>query len=86
MNTFELKISTPDGNVFEGEATGISVRGIEGDLKILAGHTPFVTSLKQGRVKIDLPDGGIKLGSAAGGLLTVSGNVVTLLSGSFKME
>ena len=46
MNTFGLTISSPDGNIFQGEAVKLSVRGIEGDLAVMAGHIPFITAVK----------------------------------------
>ena len=85
MRTFLLKISSPDGDVFSDNVISISVRGTEGDLAVLAGHIPFTTTVKGGRVKIELPDETEKFGETDGGLLTVSPDgIVTLLSGSFK--
>ena len=37
MKTFLLIISTPDGEMFNGEAVNISLRGVEGDLAVMAG-------------------------------------------------
>ena len=50
MNTFTLTVATPDGNRFQGEAVGLFVRGAEGDLAVLAGHTPFITAVQAGGV------------------------------------
>lgn len=86
MKSFRLIISSPDGNLFDGEAQMLSLRGAEGDLAVLAGHIPFITSVKPGKCKVVLPDGEERLGSAESGLLTVSDDAVTLLSGSFCWE
>ena len=86
MKTFTLKISSPDGEVFSGDAVSISLRGAEGDLAVLADHIPFVTSIKPGKCKIELLDGEEKNGAIDGGLLTVSEDCVTVLSGSFSWE
>ena len=86
MNTFTLTIATPDGNRFVGEAIGLFVRGAEGDLAILAGHVPFVTSVKAGQCRIHLPDDDERSATVDGGLLTVSSAAVTLLSGSFRWD
>ena len=86
MNTFQLTIATPDGSRFSGEAVGLFVRGTEGDLAVLAGHTPFITAVKAGPCRIELPDDTDRTGQVDGGLLTVSGERVTLLSGSFRWE
>jgi len=86
MKTYPLHISSPDGDVFRSEVVSISLRGVEGDLAVMAGHIPFVTSVKPCDVKIGLEDGEEKVGYADGGILTVSDEKVTLLSGSFEWK
>ena len=86
MTTFPLVISTPTGDAFRGEAVALSVRGVEGELAVMAHHVPFVTALKPGLCKIELEDGTVKLGRVDGGILTVAKDKVTLLSGSFSLE
>ena len=82
MKLFPLVISSPDGDLFRGDILKITLRGSEGDLAILAGHIPFVTAVKAGKVKIELDDED-RFGMTDGGLLSVSESTVTLLSGSF---
>lgn len=84
MNTFPLIISSPTGNLFEGEAEMLTLRGIDGDLAVMAGHIPFITSVRPCDCKVVLEDGTEKIGHTDGGLLTVSRDNVTLLSGSFQ--
>ena len=86
MKTFRLTISSPDGNVFVGDAVQLVVRGVEGELAVLAGHIPFITSLKAGECRIELPDGEEKTAFSDGGILTVGSDSVVLLSGSFRWE
>ena len=86
MKTFNLTVSSPDGNRFCGQAVKLDVRGVEGDLAIMAGHTPFVTSIVKCPCKIQLEDGTEKTATADGGLLTVGSDSVTLLSGSFTFD
>ena len=86
MNTFTLTIATPDGNKFGGEVIGLFVRGAEGDLAILAGHMPFITSVQAGKCRIHLPDDDERSATLDGGLLTVSDKAVTLLSDSFAWD
>ena len=86
MNTFKLIISSPDGNIFEGDLVSLSIRCTEGELSILAGHIPFVTSVVECDCNITLPDGTEKGGHTLGGVLTVSKTSVILLSGSFKFN
>ncbi len=84
METFKLTISTPDGNFFEGDAIKILLRGESGDLAVLANHTPLVTTVKPCTCKIELEDGKERFISVERGLLSVSKNTVTLMSGSTK--
>ena len=86
MNTYQLTIATPDGNRFEGEVIGLFLRGADGDLAILAGHVPFITSVQAGQCRIHLPDDDEKSATVDGGLLTVTAERVTLLSGSFAWD
>ena len=51
MNTYKLVVSTPDGSVFDDEATTLVVRGTEGELAVMAGHIPFITAVKPGKCR-----------------------------------
>lgn len=84
MNTFRLIISSPDGNIFDGDVIKITLRGADGDLAVLKDHVPLITSVKPGKCHIELPDGEIKTASIESGLLTVAKEAVTLLSSNFK--
>lgn len=84
MNTYKLIISTPDGSVFEQEATVLIVRGTEGELAVMAGHIPFITAVKSGECKIALPDDSEKTATIGGGILTVQNDKTTLLCSDFK--
>lgn len=84
MKTFKFVISTPDGNLFDGDIVKVSVRGTEGELAVLANHTPFVTSVKPCHCNIELEDGTEKPFEVERGLLSVSSENVTLMSGSAK--
>ena len=86
MKTFNLTISSPDGDVFKGQVTMVSMRGTEGDFAIMAGHIPFVTAIKPGDCKVQFEDGTEKTGHTDGGILTVAADGVTLLSGSFRWQ
>ena len=52
MKEFRLVISSPDGTIFDRDITNISLRGANGDLAVMAGHIPFITSVKPGECKI----------------------------------
>lgn len=86
MKTFKFVISTPEGNFFDGDIVKISLRGTEGELAVMANHTPFVTSVKPCSSHIELEDGTVKTFNVERGLLSVSAEKVILMSGSAKWE
>lgn len=86
MKTFQLTVSSPDGNIFEGEIAQLILRGANGDLAVMAGHIPFITPVKPGACRIFTEDGRETVAKTAGGLLTVSNDGVTLLSDSFQWK
>ncbi len=86
MKQFKLIISTPQGNAFEKDIVMLSLRGVEGSLAIMANHIPFITTTKDGEVKIYCDDGDEILADASSGLLTVTKECTTLLCGTFKIN
>ena len=86
MNTYTLKITSPDGVVFEDSVENLSVRGVEGDLAVMAGHIPFVTSVKKGVCKVTLAGGEEKQAQTDGGLLTVGKEETIFLSDTFRWQ
>lgn len=86
MKPFDFVISSPDGNVFEGQIVSVIVRGVSGELAVMAGHIPFVTSLKPCDCKIEFEDRTEKTGTVDGGLLSVTKEKTTLFSGSFQWK
>ena len=71
MSTFPLRISSPDGDLYRGDAEMLILRGTEGDLAIMAGHIPFVTAVVHGNCVIIAAEGERKEGVIEEGLLTV---------------
>ena len=86
MKTFPLTISSPDGNIFSGDVVKLDVRGLEGELAIMAGHIPFVTAIKNAPCKVWMNEEECKNAHADGGILSVDENGATLISGSFQFE
>ena len=48
MSVFHLRIVTADGLYFDGEAQRVIARTIDGDVCILAHHTPYLPALGMG--------------------------------------
>ena len=86
MKLFPLKITSPEGDLFSGDAVKICLRGTEGELAIMAGHVPFATSIKPCVCKIELADGEERFAQTDGGLLTVTAQKVLFLSGKFEWK
>ena len=80
MNTFPLIISSPDGEIYRGDAVKLILRGTEGELAVLAGHVPFVTAIRKGRCVVEEEDGSRRTGLIEGGLLTVDHDKTTVLT------
>lgn len=78
MKTFKFVISTPNGNMYEGEILKVSLRGTEGDLAIMANHTPFITTVKPCEGHIELADGEVKKFDIKEGILSVGKSFVDL--------
>ena len=87
MNTFLLNISSPDGKLYSGDVTGLVIRGVAGELMVLAGHIPFITNVKPGtRCALYMADGSTKEGMTDGGLLTVGKDEVTYLTAGIDWD
>ena len=83
MNSFPLKIVTPDGMVFEGQAEEVVVRTTTGDLGILAGHINCVAPLGMGRATI-ITEGKKRYAACIGGLISVNDGSVNLVPTTFE--
>ena len=80
MSTFHLKISTPDGLLFDGEVERIRARMIDGDVCLLAHHADYVSAVGAGEAAIALPDGQVKRAACIGGMLSVINGEVRLIA------
>ena len=83
MTPFKLKILTPEGVVFDGEAESIIVRTTVGDKGILAKHEPYVAALGIGQAKVRI-DGNIRIGAVSSGIVEVTKDCTTVLAQSFE--
>ena len=86
MNTYKLRITTPSHDVYDDEALQLSLRVTEGDIAIMAGHIPFVTSVVSGACAVWTDENTKKTATTKGGLLTVGKDDVTFLAGTFKFD
>ena len=83
MTPFALKIVTPDGLAFDGQAEELIVRAATGDMGILAGHVNMVVSLGMGRATVVI-DGKKRYAACIGGMVSVVNGAVTLVPTTFE--
>jgi F-type H+-transporting ATPase subunit epsilon len=83
MNSFRLKIVTPYGLVYDGEAQQLIVRTITGDFGILAGHSNCVAPLGMGQASVII-DGQRRTAACIGGMLSMVDGVATLVPTTFE--
>ena len=86
MRTFPLSISSPDGDLFRGDAEILILRGTEGDLAIMAGHVPFVTAVVKSDCVVVTANGERKEGVIDEGLLTVDAEKTTVLTSALTWK
>lgn len=80
MNTIHVDVVSAEESIFSGEARFVALPGEAGELGIFPRHTPLITRIKAGSVRIELADGSEEFIFVAGGLLEVQPNCVTVLS------
>ena len=83
MTPFHLKIVTPDGLIFDGQAEELIVRTTGGDVAILARHMDYVAPLGMGQATV-ISGGDRRTAACIGGMLSVSGGEVTLVPTTFE--
>jgi F-type H+-transporting ATPase subunit epsilon len=47
-----LEIITPDKTIYSGEVTAVQFPGSEGSFGVLKNHSPFISTLKKGKIKV----------------------------------
>ena len=83
MTPFKLKIVTPDGLIYDGEAEKLIVRTVGGDVAILARHINYVAPLGMGRAIVEA-GGNRRSAACIGGMLSVANGEVTLVPTTFE--
>ena len=80
MNTIHVDVVSAEESIFSGEARFVALPGEAGELGIYPRHTPLITRIKAGSVRIEKADGSEEFIFVAGGLLEVQPHCVTVLS------
>ncbi|GAA3896680.1 F0F1 ATP synthase subunit epsilon [Halomonas cibimaris] len=81
-NSVNCNIVSAEAAIYSGTVEQVIASGTAGDLGILPGHAPLLTSLKPGPVRVKLEDGREENFFVSGGFMEVQPDVVTVLADS----
>ena len=80
-HTIHVDVVSAEESIFSGEAEFVVLPGVAGELGIYPKHTPLLTQIKPGAVRIKVPNEAEEtLVFVQGGFLEVQPNVVTVLA------
>ncbi|HET9978569.1 MAG TPA: F0F1 ATP synthase subunit epsilon [Burkholderiaceae bacterium] len=80
-NTLHVDVVSAEESIFSGEARFVALPGEMGELGIYPRHTPLITRIKPGAVRIERADNGEEeFVFVAGGILEVQPHGVTVLA------
>jgi len=74
-----FSLVSPERELFSGEVDQVDAPGTEGDFGVLAGHAPFMTTLKEGKVTV-YDAGRRKVFEVRGGFADVTPDGLTILA------
>ena len=79
-NTMQVDVVSAEAQIFSGQAEFVALPGEAGELGIYPRHTPLITRIRPGAVRIQTAGGGEEFVFVAGGILEVQPNGVTVLA------
>ncbi len=79
-NTIHVDVVSAEESIFSGEAEFVVLPGEAGELGIYPRHTPLITRIKPGAVRIQKPGGEEEFVFVAGGILEVQPRLITVLA------
>lgn len=80
MATIKVDVVSAEEQIFSGQAKFVALPGEAGELGILPGHTPLITRIRPGAVRIEAESGDEEFVFVAGGILEVQPGAVTVLA------
>jgi len=75
-----LEITTPDKQIFNGDAVLVQLPGSDGLFEILQNHAPMIASLGKGKIKVEDEGGKQQFFDIKGGVCEVLENKITVLA------
>ena len=80
MSTIQVEVVSAEHEIFSGEATMLIATAQAGELGIYPQHTPLLTNLKPGDIRIQTENGEEQVIYVSGGILEVTPKKITVLS------
>jgi F-type H+-transporting ATPase subunit epsilon len=80
MSTIQVEIVSAEEQIFSGEAEMVYAPAVMGEVGIAPRHTPLISPLKPGEVRLDMGGGKEEFFFISGGILEVQPHLVTVLS------
>lgn len=78
MDSLRVQVVTPEAVKFEGAARQVQLPGVLGEMGVLPHHSPLVTMLDPGRVRVITAEG-VRQFAVASGFATIANNQVVCL-------
>ena len=78
--TIHVDIVSAEAEIFSGLAEMVFAPAVMGEVGVLPGHAPLVTTLKPGEVRVRLPGGEEQSFYVSSGMLEIQPHVITVLS------
>ncbi|HEY0186393.1 MAG TPA: F0F1 ATP synthase subunit epsilon [Cellulomonas sp.] len=79
MAQLEVDLVDTEGTIWSGAARQVSAPASDGDIGILVGHTPVLSVLRHGEVRVTEPGGAVHRWAVEGGFLSVDDDQVTVV-------
>lgn len=80
MATFHFELVSPERLLFQGEVESVQMPAAEGDMTVLPGHSPVVTTLKPGIVTVSGGAAGAQRLFVRGGFADINAGGLTILA------
>lgn len=80
MKTMQCDIVSAQDEIWSGQAAQVFATGVSGELGIYPRHTPLITQLKSGPVRVVSEDGEEQFFFCGGGIIEVQPHMVTVLA------
>lgn len=79
MAKLHFSLVSPERELYAGEVDRVDAPGVEGDFGVLAGHAPFMTILREGRLTV-VDGASVRVFEVRGGFADVTPAGLTVLA------